>query len=224
MPGRAGTSFTLIRRAPLLVMATSLTLVVGWSCREAVTLPVAGATHDLVPVDPHFLRLAADAPPYAALSASFYATRTEERGVAIYFQATPGAVDSTKFLDFRVPVGALATAPDGTAYADGDSVLITVTVTDPQRMIVTFEPSGLRFSAAVPAQMTLSFFDADADVNGDGLVDSTDTALKAQLTVWGQEMPGGPWTSLPTTLLLDAEQLVVGIPGFSGYAAAYRER
>lgn len=218
---RAAMRFRWLRRTPLAAAGLSLMLASAWSCRELATVPIVRGARDAAPVDPHFLRLGATAPFYATLSGSFYAKRTEDRGVTIYFHATPGAKDSTKFLDFQVPAGALATAPDGTPYTDADSVLINVTVTDPQRMIVTFEPSGLKFSQSTPAQMTLSFLRADDDVNGDGLIDSADASLKTQLHIWGQETPGGVWTRMPSALFLDVEELVVGIPGFSGYAAAY---
>lgn len=220
MPERAGNILGRFRSARRLA-AIALTLALGSACREPTASLTARGVRDIVAGDPHFLQLAPNAPPYAEMSASFYAKRTEERGVEIYFHPAPGAIDSTKFLDFRVPAGALATAPDGTPYTDADSVLITVTVTDPQRMIVTFEPSGLRFAVDNPAQMTLSFLEADNDVNADGAVDTTDAMLKSELAIWVQETPGAPWSKLPSTVFLDVEQLVVAVPGFSGYAAAY---
>jgi hypothetical protein len=88
-------------------------------------------------------------------------------------------------------------------------------------MRVQFEPSGLKFSTASPAQLELSFREADDDLNADGVMDAQDTALKEQLAIWVQESPGGLWTKLSSALFLDLEELEVDITGFSGYAAAY---
>jgi hypothetical protein len=167
------------------------------------------------------MRTRTGAPPLAGLSASFYAKLGEERGVAIYYHAEPSALDSVKFLDFRVPAGALMTSPDGRAYLPGDSVLISVTITDPDHMIVQFQPSGLKFSPQSPAALQLSFLQADNDLNGDGVVNAQDSALKAQLSIWVQESAGGLWTQVSSTLSLDLEELTASIGGFSGYAAAY---
>jgi hypothetical protein len=100
-------------------------------------------------------------------------------------------------------------------------VLINVTITDPDHMIVQFQPSGLKFSPQSPAALQLSFLEADNDVNADGVVNAQDSALKSQLSIWVQESAGGLWTQLSSTLVLDLEQLTVDIRGFSGYAAAY---
>jgi hypothetical protein len=193
----------------------TLVLILG-SCRASISSPDSRATADL-----HFLRTRAGAPALAQLSMSFYAKRGEDRSLSIYYHAVPGASDSVKFLDFRVPAGALATSPDGRTYVAGDSVLITATVTDPARMLVRFEPSGLRFSAEQPAELELSFGEADEDLNDDGVVDSQDGALKGQLAVWVQESPSASWTRMSSALFLDLAQLSTKVPGFSGYAVAY---
>jgi hypothetical protein len=196
---------------PLLAFA-----VAAWGCAERITAPEQRATSDM-----HFLRTRLAAPPYVTLSTSFYAKRGVDRNVSIYYRPRPGATDSTKFLDFRVPAGALAISPDGRRYLPGDSVLIRVKVTDPVRMIVTFEPSGLKFSPESPARLELSFNEADEDIDGDGVVNAQDSALKAQLAVWVQESAGGLWTKMSSVLFLDFNELETAIPGFSGYAAAY---
>jgi hypothetical protein len=199
-----------------------------FGCAERIAERIAAAPEqrspasDLRPVsEMHFLRTRSGAPPLAELSASFYAKLGEDRSVAIYYHALPGAADSIKLLDFRVPAGALATSPDGRAYLPGDSVLITVTITDAAHMIVQFEPSGLKFSSESPAHLELSFHEADDDLNADGVMDAQDTALKEQLAIWVQESPGGLWTKLSSALFLDLEELVADVAGFSGYAAAY---
>jgi hypothetical protein len=204
-------------RFRLLWLIPVLAFVAGaWGCADRITAPEQRPTSDM-----HFLRTRTGAPAFVSLSASFYAKRGEDRGVAIYYHATPGAADSVKFLDFRVFAGSLATSPEGRTYLPRDSVLITVTITDPARMQVQFEPSGLKFSTASPAQLELSFREADDDLNADGVMDAQDTALKEQLAIWEQESPGGLWTKLSSALFLDLEELVADVAGFSGYAAAY---
>jgi hypothetical protein len=192
-------------------------LVAGaWGCASRITGPDQRATNDL-----HFLRTKAGAPSLATLSDSFYAKRGEDRAITIYYHALPGAKDSVKLLDFRVRAGSLATSPDGRTYLPGDSVLIRVTITDSARMMVQFEPSGLKFSPASPATLELSFFEADDDLDQDGFVNARDAELKTQLAVWVQETRGGLWTKLSGALFLDLKELETDIPGFSGYAAAY---
>ena len=105
---------------------------------------------------PHFLRPAADTPPLAQTTASFYAVRGENRQVRIMYHARPGASDSTEFLRFEVPSQSLVRRPDGTLVAVGDSVLIRLTVIDTVRLIVRCEPAGLRFAKDTPARLSMS--------------------------------------------------------------------
>ena len=169
----------------------------------------------------HFLRTRLDAPPLASSSASFYARRGSDRGVALYFRPRAGSRDSTRLLDFRVPAAALLRRPDGRPFSIGDSVLITVRVTDPVRMIVQFEPSGLRFSTESPARLELSFAETNDDVNDDGNVDNQDEEARKALSVWVQETPGGLWARVKSAVILDLRELDGAISGFSGYALAY---
>jgi hypothetical protein len=200
-------------------------IAVAWGCAERISAterrPNSDPPFDLASGDLHFLRTRNSAPSFAELSTSFYAKRGEDRSVAIYYRPEPGAMDSVRFLDFQVPAGALMTSPEGRPYLPGDSVLIRVTITDPDRMIVQFEPSGLKFSPDSLATLKLSFLEGDNDLNRDGVVDAQDEALKAQLSIWVQESAGGLWTKLSSALVLNLEQLTANIGGFSGYAMAY---
>lgn len=167
-----------------------------------------------------FLRPAADAPPLAATTASFYARRGSDRLLALYYQRRAGATDSSEFLEFRVAAEALARRPDGSAVAIGDSVLITVTV-DPARLKVTFAPAGLRFSASKPARLKLRFAEADDDRDGDGDVDAGDAAATTKLGIWRQESPGQPWFRESSVLLADVDEVDADILGFTAYAIAF---
>jgi len=110
--------------------------------------------------------------------------------------------------------------PDGSLIAQGDSVLITLTLVDPVHLIVDCQPSGLLFSPHDPARLKFSYADVDDDLNGDGVVNATDSALTRVLSVWRQETPTSPWILVPSTTTgsFDVE---ADIGGFTGYAIAY---
>ncbi len=169
----------------------------------------------------HFLRLAASAPPLANAVDSFWAKKGENREIRIWFHAAAGAPDSTPLLEFQVPKQGLWKRPNGTLIADGDSVLIHVTVTDPTQLVAAFEPAGLQFSTSAPAILTFEFAKADSDVNNDGVVNATDDSLKAQLNLWRQEVSSAPWTQLSTIVNLSSEDAEAEIFGFTNYALAY---
>jgi hypothetical protein len=169
----------------------------------------------------HFLRAAATAPPLANAADSFWAKKGVDRRIGIYFRPAAGASDSSQLLEFRVPAQALSRKPNGDPIAMGDSVHIFVTVVDPSKFIVAFEPSGLQFSTTSPADLTMDFAEADADLNDDGVVDATDDLLKTQLHLWRQEQAGQPWTLLSTVVDASLEEAETQIFGFTNYALAY---
>lgn len=159
----------------------------------------------------HFLRAAVDAPPLADTSVTFWAYRSKETEATIWYRPRSGETDSTEFVDFTVPNNSIKQ----------DSVQITITVVDPANLIVQFEPAGLKFSATNPAQLSLNYTQADSDINDDGTVDSTDTALKGSLGVWRQETTGGLWFPVPSTSVEASDDVEAVIYGFTRYAIAY---
>ena len=187
------------------------------ACSDSTAPAAAVRTNDQM----HFLRFAAGAPPLASRSASFYAVRGEDREVSLWYRPAVGESDSAKFIEFKVPGAALLARPDGSPIAVGDSVLITVTVGDTANMIVRFEPSGLRFDPQVPARLKMNFGEADDDYNGDGVVDSKDTSVESQFSMWRQEQPGLPWLKLGSAVVEDLKEVEADITGFSGYAISY---
>ncbi|MBX6331161.1 MAG: hypothetical protein IRY91_04875 [Gemmatimonadaceae bacterium] len=192
-----------------------LALVIGaTACGDGTTGPV--------PTDqPHFLQTAVGAPPLANPIVSFWASYDHGGEARIVYHALPSAGDSAVLLDFTVPSQSLLERPDGSRLGPGDSVLVTITVIDPIRMVAQFEPSGLRFSAARPAHLTLSLGEIDPDLNADGHVDATDDLLKGELHIWRQEQLGDPWTQLPTQVDLVLGTVAADISGFTNYAVAY---
>lgn len=169
----------------------------------------------------NFLRPAPDAPPLANPSVQFWARRGEDRDVFIYHRPRPGETDSTEFMHFRVRSETLLRRPDGSLFQEGDSVLISVRVVDPARLILDFQPSGLRFSTEHPAELEISFEEANDDYDGDGDVDDDDDRAEQRLSVWRQEAPGLPWYRMATIVELELDEVDVELTGFTGYAIAF---
>ena len=115
----------------------------------------------------------------------------------------------------------LINRPDGTPIAAGDSILITLTITDSARRIVDFQPAGLVFDPQRPAKLWIWSAESDADVNHDGVVNLTDTTLLQGALIWRQEHVGLPWNSQATTLNIATHQYETAVGGFTRYAVAY---
>ena len=167
----------------------------------------------------HFLAPRAGAPPLVATTASFWAKKGENRELRLYYHAAAGAQDSVEFLRFRVDDRSLDRRPDGSAIATGDSVLITVNVSDLSNLIVDFQPAGLKFSADRPARLTLKFAEADDDLADDD--DGVDPAVLPQLSIWRRETPGDPWVRQASTTNTTEQEVETNVFGFTNYAIAY---
>ncbi len=196
----------------LLTIGAALALA---SCNDT-TAPQTRTTAEL-----HFLRQAADAPPLVANVVAFWAVRGQDRTAEIWYRPRLGQSDSTKFLEFKVPGSSIVTRADGSPVAQGDSVLITIIVSDLTKLIVDFQPSGLRFAAGSPARLKLRFAEANTDYNDDGVVDSRDTEVEQQFSLWRQEAVGQPWFKVFSSLSISEEQVEADVTGFTGYAIAY---
>ncbi|HJU68402.1 MAG TPA: hypothetical protein VJ650_09140 [Gemmatimonadaceae bacterium] len=190
--------------------------LVSLACDDA-TGPEGVGTDDL-----KFLQLPPGAPPLVVQTASFWARTDDNREVRMYFRPRPGESDSSEFLRFRVDEGSLARRPNGSTFAAVDSILITLTVVDLQRLIVDFQPSGLRFSQSRPARLKIEYENADHDFDDDGDVDSNDEALEERFSIWRQEIPGAPWFELGTVRRDDIDEIEGDIFGFTNHALAYR--
>jgi hypothetical protein len=203
-------------------LGSLLTLVTVLSCENGPTMapsasdPTVRSTGDL-----RLLRVAAGTPPLATTQASFYAVKGRNAGIDLYYHAAAGRQDSAKFLEFRMGGASLDRRPDGSVIAPGDSVLITLTVTDPVYLVVEFEPSGLVFSSNDKPKLRIFFGACGDDLNYDGVVNAADKAVQDQLGLWRQEAPGEPWFRLATAQISDLRRLDAELSGFTGYAAAY---
>jgi hypothetical protein len=163
----------------------------------------------------------AGAPAIANPVVQFYAKKGEDREAFMYYAKRPTGKDSTVFVRFRVRKRSLLARPDGTPIADGDSVLITMRLTDPAHLEVTMEPSGLTFSPSDPANIKLSFLETDDDLNKDGAVNAADAALRNLLAIWKRETPTAPWTKLTSALSIGTHEIEADVTGFTIYIVAW---
>jgi hypothetical protein len=166
------------------------------------------------------LRLAATSPPVWNPEVTFWAYADRDGEARIWFENPEGNAGE-EYLRFRVASGALLTYPDGTPFGPQDSVEITIRVVDPALLLFEFEPAGLRFSPAEPAELELEYAEADDDLDDDGDVDGEDEALEGEIYVWRQRSPGDPFERLVTLRFEDLDELEADIPGFSRFAIAY---
>ena len=197
---------------PVTLLALGGTLIVAMACGGESTGPgtVIKATSDL-----HFLRLSASAPPLQSTVVSFYARKGSDREVRLKF------TNGEDYLRFRVFANSLLTRPDGGAFATGDSILITITVTDPTKLVADFQPAGLKFDPANPARLQFEFGECDKDLNGDGVVNATDTTLLPTISTWRQETAAGEWFKVSSAVELEINEVQADIFSFTGYALAY---
>ena len=174
------------------------------------------------PSDLTILRLSDDSPPLFNPVESFYAVRGDNREVRIFFEDEddPGEAGD-EYLRFEVDNDALLAYPDGTPFVEDDSVLITVRVVDPARLLFEFEPAGLTFSPDRPAELKIHYDKADDDLDEDGDVDLEDDALELTLSIWRQEADDDPFVRLGSLLIDDLEEIDAELTGFSRYALAY---
>jgi hypothetical protein len=198
----------------LLAFGSSLGVA---GCRDGTApAPVSRSAEQL-----HFIRPAATAASLPDTAVSFWAKRGQDSELRLYYNSSSGTGTGQEFLRFTVPASALAQRPDGSPIAVGDSVLISVRVIDPSRLIVDFQPSGLKFFTTSPARLRFELAETDSDLNGDGVVNSEDDSLKTQLSFWRQEAPGQSWFKVASAVFTDLDEVEADVFGFTGYALAY---
>ncbi len=199
----------------LLLLAAACTAVPN---EPPVALtPTVGDTSLVV----NSLAPAADAPAIANPVVTFYAKYDEATSAYMYYRSRPGRADSVDFIRFRVPREALLTRPDGSPFAAGDSILITITLVDPEKLLVRFEPSGLRFDPAKPADLKFSFLETDEDRDDDGSVDSDDTAILNLLDIWKRETVSAPWIRQTSVITIGTHEIETDVLGFTDYIIAW---
>lgn len=148
----------------------------------------------------------------------FWAVRGRDVSVQIDYRAGEAP---HPFVRFRVPAGALAYRPDGSAFADGDSVLISLAI-DSVTFVVQFEPSGLVFNADAPAVLDVWYGGTGGDLDADGDVDDTDATIETKLLgVWYQAHALEPWSAIAAEHVLTERRFTAVLAHFSGYALSW---
>jgi len=146
---------------------------------------------------------------------SFWAVRGESRSVRINYSSS---IDSAihPFLDLTTTDPRFV--PGVGELAVGDSVLVTVVV-DTTKIGVSLEPHGLQFGE--PAQLKIWYNGAGGDLNGDGVADSSDAKIEAELLgLWYRANSSEPWTHLSANQSLTEKSFTYALPHFSEYAIA----
>ena len=172
------------------------------------------------PAELTIVGLSPDAPPLYNSEASFYAVKGRNAEARIFFQDEQGG-PGEEYLRLGVDGPSLQARPDGSPIAEGDSVLITIRVVDPAKMLFEMEPSGLTFSADKPAELKIRYEEAQGDLNDDGSVDGEDDNIENTMAIWRQETPSDPFVRVGTAVVKDLEEAEAELTGFSRYALAY---
>lgn len=192
-------------------VVSALFLLLAAGCGGDSTAPIVQKPS----ADLHFLQLAASAPALQSTVVSFYAKKGTDTEVRVRFS------NGEDYLRFRVFANSLLQRPDGSLFATGDSVLITISISDPTKLAADFQPAGLKFSPSNPARLQFEFGEADKDLNGDGVVNAADTSLISQISTWRQEVPGSEWLKVSSVVETEINEVQANIFGFTGYALAY---
>jgi hypothetical protein len=178
-------------------------LVVGWT--KSVTAKWAIAAAVVKPA------------PSVALTqyqATLWAKRGQARTLQINYAAGGG---TSPFM--KLTISDPTYAPGRGDLAVGDSVLVTATV-DPNSLTMWLEPHQLQFGS--PAQLQLWYGGAGGDLNGDGVVNSSDSYIESQLLgLWYQADPSSPWYTIPATQSTSTKSFTAALQHFSGYSVAW---
>lgn len=208
--------FRSYRAAFGMALTIAVTATIAACDTSNPTAPEERSTSEL-----RLLTVLPTAPALATTSVSFYAVKGMNAGADIWYRARLGQTDSTKMLEFRMGGESLDRRPDGTPFAMGDSILITITVLSPANLIVDFQPSGLKFSAQDPARLKIFFGECGDDLDRDGQVTSSDDVIEGQLALWRQETPTAPWFKMSSLVVKENKEVDALLSGFTGYAVAY---
>ena len=191
-------------------------LVAATACSDST----APGDNSRPPENLNVVRLASTSPPLFNPEESFFAKKGEDRELRIYFQDLSGG-QGEEFLRLRVRDESLLSRPDGTPFAAGDSVLITVRVVDVTRILFEADPSGLTFNPSQPAELKIHYSHADHDFDEDGTIDASDDQIKSQLAIWRQATLTDPFIRLGSVNVEGLEEINADILGVSRYAIAY---
>ncbi|MBI4501862.1 MAG: hypothetical protein HY700_11950 [Gemmatimonadetes bacterium] len=155
----------------------------------------------------------------AATSSTFWAYTDKDASLTVNVLASDGTWQP--FATITVPRGALLQRPDGSLFLGRDSIAITLTP-DTASLAVELHPSGLVFNPLVPAQLSISYGEANPDFNRDGVLDSTDEYIKQVLLgVATRNGPLDPWSAIPSINDLVNQRVASDLYHFTGYAVSW---
>ena len=149
---------------------------------------------------------------------TFWAVRGEERSVQVNYLSATG---DTTFPFLQLAITDPVYVPGRGDLLPGDSVLVTVTI-DPAEIKVSLEPTGTVFGE--PARLKLSYGGADGDMNGDGVVDSTDAQIETHLLgLWYREGADSAWARIPASQSVGEKSFISALRHFSDYEVSFSE-
>ena len=160
------------------------------------------------------------APPLETYQVSFWAHRDKATTVKVNYLPAPGEAVGKPFLRFQIRRDGLKNDANGKPLVRHDSVYITMTI-DPVAFNVTFEPSGVRFAIKSPARLTMWYANANPDVNGDGVADSTDAQLRAQCALYYIKVRKATKLRLPSWNDPQHQSITGPLLHFSQYAVSW---
>lgn len=177
-------------------------------------------TPERPPAELNIVRLAPNHPPFEQTTVSFWARVNQSREGKIYFRNSQGE-RGEEFASLKIDSGSLLARPDGSSFGTNDSILITMSVVDPSRVLVELQPAGLRFRSDKPAELKLEYGEADEDLDDDGDIDGDDHSAEQKLAIWRQEKPGEDYTQVGSVKSEDLREIEAKLVSFSRYAIAY---
>jgi len=166
------------------------------------------------------IRLPAASQPILNPVQSETCTKGVECELNIFFTDPLGGAGDG-YLRLRVHAASLLKHPDGSLFQVGETVLITVSVVDPTQIYFEFQPSGLTFDPAVPAQLRIEYGETGDDLDDDGDVDPQDAAIEQVIAIWRQEQPGQSFLRLSGVKSESLDEIEADVLGFTRYAIAY---
>ncbi|HEU4647561.1 MAG TPA: hypothetical protein VFS33_00780 [Gemmatimonadales bacterium] len=158
-----------------------------------------------------FLQLKVSSPPLLANSITFAACEGQQAEGQLFFDDGSGH-EGEEFARLKLDSHSLLAHPDGTPFAPGECIDITMSK-DPAStdIMVQLEPSGLKFDSSHPAELRLDYGEAE----------DVDPIVLARVGIWRQEKPSDPFVLIGSAIQTDLLKFRANLTGFSRYALAY---
>jgi hypothetical protein len=194
------------RSRPFCAAFLGLLGVLAAGCSDS-TAPAGGRP----PSELTFLQLKVTAPPLLANSVTFAACKGQQAEGQLFYDDGTGQ-QGEEFARLKLDNASLLAHPDGTPFASGECVNITMSK-DPNSsdVMVQLEPTGLRFDPSHPAELRLDYGDAEG----------VDAVVLGKVGVWRQEHDGDPFVLIGSAIQTSLLKVRANLTGFSRYALAY---